>query len=173
MERAPNKFPKQLLHEFYQLHGTEIEKRLSFEVEELRGCFKCTVTCPGVVSKIFNFDEFTVTAEGKNKKASMHEASARALLHLQGIRMLPAYMQPSEVTVPSGNPDNNESRHIHIAASLERLCSQLDEGLSKNANAGNNDIDSADHNLSAEQVQSMLRATYWGMRELAASIKAN
>lgn len=116
------KYPKSVLHEFYQLNGGTP----SFEVEPValpnstEPRFRCRLTCPAVNNQLGNFQEQMFTAEARAKKGAEHEAASLALVFLRSINMLPpeppAVMQPPVAAVQAAGGMNMDDIQRSINA---------------------------------------------------------
>lgn len=85
------KYPKSILHEFYQLNGGTpiflVEPVTLANSTEPR--FRCTLTCPAVTNRSGSFEQQVFVAEARAKKGAEHEAASIALNFLLERNMLP------------------------------------------------------------------------------------
>jgi hypothetical protein len=88
-DTVEHKTYKQALLEFYQAKGIpSSDIKLEVKVEGSPHCpkFRCTVKIPRVPST--QFAGYSLSAEGKSKKAAEHAAAAAALNHLRDVGLL-------------------------------------------------------------------------------------
>lgn len=114
------KYPKSLLHEFYQLHDSVP----IFEVESINerrpdAQFRCRLFCPGVQSTEGAFPDTTFEGEGLSKKAAEHAASSNALKFIREAGLLPAAQDASP---PSDVADIDEQATVRELRLLRNRC---------------------------------------------------
>lgn len=92
------RFPKSVLHEFYQQNSSVGIPVFSIESgprPPALPSFTCTLTIPAVQTAISGYDETTFTAWSRSKKSAEHAAAEKAL----------AFLVSKGLLQPPANPD--------------------------------------------------------------------
>eukprot|EP00884_Botryococcus_braunii_P019204 jgi/Botrbrau1/5968/Bobra.0366s0135.4 len=155
------KFPKAVLHEFYQVH--EGNPVFSVEAHSTGGPprFRCTLLCPEVSVGSITFPQTSFTADARSKKEAEHAASEKALSALRQLGMCTPNMAPSPLAA-TGPPFISRDELEYLKQRLLVLSAQLEVEQIQRRHRGTLqretipeglDID----NLSLQEARAMLR----------------
>jgi len=111
------RFPKSVLHEFYQQHSSGGIPVFSIESgprPPALPSFTCTLTIPAVQTAISSYDETTFTAWSRSKKSAEHAAAEKALAFLvsKGLLQSPPYQTGMSLNARGGGLKDISMREV-------------------------------------------------------------
>jgi hypothetical protein len=121
-----SKFPKAILHEFYQMHNFVPHFAVA-ATDPVGGepRFRCQLTCPTVTARHRTFPQTVFTADARTKKAAEHAASNQALAALTASGVVSPTAFP-RAQAAAGPPYVNQQEVEHINNRLTVLSVQLE-----------------------------------------------
>jgi Double-stranded RNA binding motif len=167
------RFPKAVLHEFYQMHeGSPV-----FNVENIISSsaprFRCSLFCPEVSVGLATFPPTTFTADARSKKESEHAASEKALsaLRLLGFSMTLLPSPSTGARPPYVSRDELEylqQRLLILSAQLE--VSQIERRYRRSSQPEEVQDDVDIDEISVDEARDLLRAALLKKHDLLGQV---